>query len=143
MAYVPVLAGQTLTADLLNTRIVEETMAWTPLDQLGTYATNFFAGSPAPRMRKVVVNGTEQWELEGRISCSAFAAAQVITVFTFNVGHRVSSERGFSCYGAGTIHYPVRVGFNTNGTLVASVPSAVGTSTTGFWLDEVTITNPV
>lgn len=143
MPYTPLLAGQMATPGALGDGLVELVMDWTPIDDIGNFGTNFSAGSPMPRMRKLSVLGTELWEFEGRISASAFAAATTLTAFTFDVGYRVSAERGFSCYGAGSIHYPIRAGFQTNGTLVVSVPSAAGTTTTGFWLDECIITNPV
>ncbi|MGW1762751.1 hypothetical protein ACWCQL_01440 [Streptomyces sp. NPDC002073] len=143
MPYLPFLAGERITADKINSRIVEEIMEWTPLASLGSFATNFSAGSMTPRMRKLRVMGTEVWEFEGRISASAFAAATTNTLFTFNVGHRVAVERGFSAFASNSGHYPVRLGFQATGAITASVPTAAGTTTNAIWLDGVAIAHPV
>ena len=152
MAFTPRtwVVGETVTAALMNQEIrdgfaatLRETMAWTAISSLGAFGTNFTAGTPTPRMRKYVHLGTEVWEYEGRINASAFAASTTLTMFTFNVGYRPAQERGFSSYGAGSIHYPIRVGFQTSGIILGSVPSAASTGTSGIWLDGCRITNPV
>lgn len=152
MAFTPRtwVVGEVVTAALLNQEIrdgfsstLQETMAWTAISSLGTFGTNFSAGVLPPRMRKLRVMNSEVWEFEGIINASAFAASTTLTMFTFNVGYRPGKERGFSCYGAGTIHYPVRVGFQTSGALHGSVPSAVGTGTSSIWLDGCRITDPL
>lgn len=143
MAYVPFLAGQKLTAQLANTRIVEEVMAWTALDDIGNFASGFAAhGSLPPQMRILRVMGTEVWELEGLITTSGFTAAVTHTMFTFDTGYRVAVEREFEAGGAQSAHYAVRLGFMPNGTLTGSVPTAAAGSTSIVWLSGVTIRNP-
>ena len=151
MAFVPRtwVVGEVVTAALMNQEIrdgfaatLEETLAWTAISSLGSFATNFSASTPTPRMRKYRQLGTEVWEYEGAIAASAFATNTTLTMFTFNVGHRPAAERGSAMYGAGTSHYPVRLGLMTNGTLTGSVPSA-SSSATKIWLDGFRVTNPV
>lgn len=143
MAYTPVLAGQRVTAELLNTAIVEETMAWTDLSAIGAFGGVFSAGIPVPRMRKIVNAGTVEWHFEGRINASSFAANAGHTAFTFNTGYRVAAEVGVEVYGAGSSYNPIRLGFMTNGTLIAGVPTAGGSGTSAIWLTGVRITNPL
>lgn len=152
MVFVPRtwVVGEVVTAALMNQEIrdgfnstLQETMAWTAISSLGSFGTNFSAGVLTPRMRKYRQLAVEVWEFEGIINTSSFAASTVHTMFTFNTGYRPGKERGFSTYGAGTIHYPVRVGFQTSGALHGSVPSAVGSGTTSIWLDGCRITDPL
>jgi hypothetical protein len=146
MAYEAFLAGETVTALKLNTRIVEEVMEWTDLADLGSFATNFSANvAMPPRMRKLRELGSEVWVLEGRITVSggALTANTTHTMFTFDVGHRVSVEREFATGGSASDHFPVRTGFMTSGTLTGSVPTEAGSGTTLVWLDGIRITTPV
>lgn len=145
MVYIPALAGETLTADLFNTRIVQETMAWTPFSSIGTFATGFSAGTLTPRMRKLMVAGTEVWEYEGWISVTSgtLTAATTKTAFTFNTGYRPDFEHEYATGGASSAHFPIRLGFMASGALTASVPTNGGSGTTVIWLSGVQITNPV
>lgn len=142
MTYTPWVAGQRLTAGDLDSKIVQETMAWTALASVGSYASGFSAGGPAPRMHKLMVAGTEVWEFEGRINITSLTANTNTVAFTFNSGYRVTTERGFQCVGSNTGFYGVRVTFESNGQLMVGVPTAAGSSTSGVLLDHVTITNP-
>ena len=143
MTYVPWLAGQTLTADDLDSLLIEETMAWTDLASLGSYATNFSAGTPAPRMHKLMVLGVEVWEFEGRINTTSLAAATNTTVFTFNTGYRVAHERGFQQFASNSSFYGIRMAFESTGALQVGLPTAAGSSCSGFSLDGIVITNPL
>ncbi|MDH2392308.1 hypothetical protein QCN29_26735 [Streptomyces sp. HNM0663] len=143
MTYVPFLAGQRATADLLNTRLIEVILDWTDLASLGSYSGNGSAGSPSPQMRKLKVMGTELWELKGRINTTGITAATTTTLFTFNVGHRVSAERGFTTFASNTGHHGARLGFQTSGALTVSVPSAAGSSMSFVLLDGASIYDPV
>lgn len=140
--YAPFYAGQELAADDLNTDIVAETMPWTALATVGAYATNFSAGAPAPRMRKLMVAATEVWEFEGRINMT-LAANTLTTAFTFNTGYRVGSERGFHQWGASLQFYPLFVAFESNGQVRVGVPTAGGAGGSAFTLDGIYITNPL
>lgn len=142
MPYVPFLSGQKMTALLLNTRIIEEIMEWTALDTIGSFAGIASPGAVTPMMRKLRVMGEEVWEFKGRINISALTAATTTSLITMNTGYRVSAEHGFSVYGAGTAHYPVRLGFMTSGTITASVPTAAGAGTSAVWLDGVIVIDP-
>lgn len=135
----PWLAGQRITADQLNGIIMD----WTALSDLGTFQTGFSAGDPVPRMQKLYEHGTEIWQFEGRIASTGFAAASTQVCFVFNSGFIVSGERGFQCYGSSTAYYGARVGFVSSGNMTVGVPSAAGSSTSGFNLDDIRITNPL
>lgn len=131
--------GMKLTDDRLNSIIMD----WTPLSSLGTFQTNFQAGTPTPRMRKINDSGTEVWEFEGTIRTSNVAVATTYNAFIFNTGHRVAAERGFQVYGASSAYNSIRVGFISTGNLTIGVPTAAGTGTSTVWLDDVRITNPL
>jgi hypothetical protein len=146
VVYAPFLAGMKITASRLNSLLIEETMAWTDLDDIGNFATNFSAAaSKPPRMRKLMVMGTEVWEFEGRItvSGSALPANTTTTMFTFDSGYRVTVEHEFATGGSSSDHFPVRLGFMASGTLTASVPTEAAGGTTTVWIDGARITNPV
>lgn len=134
----PFLAGQRITADQLNGIIMD----WTPLSQLGTFQSGFTPGDPVPRMQKAYEHGTEVWQFEGRIAAAGFTAATTVVAFIFDTGYIVSGERGFQCYGSGTAYYGARVGFVSSGNLTVGVPTAAGSGTSGFNLDDIRITNP-
>ncbi|WP_405964857.1 hypothetical protein OG713_34980 [Streptomyces sp. NBC_00723] len=119
---------------------VIETMAWTNLSSLGSYAGGFSASTPPPRMRKLSMLGTEVWEYEGAIAISSLAAAATTTMFTFSAGHRPASGRGFMTYNSS--HYGSRVTVGSSGTLTASVPTEAGSGVSKIWLDGMRITNP-
>ena len=152
MAFVPRtwVVGEVVTAALMNQEIrdgftatLEETMAWTAISTIGSFGTNFTAGSPTPRMRKYRQLGTEVWEYEGAINASAFAVNTTLTMFTFNTGYRPAAERGLpNAYAAGTSHYGARFGILSTGAMTASVPTA-SSSATKVWLDGARITNPL
>lgn len=142
VAYAAIVAGQDVTADDIN-GLIQVTMPWTDLSSLGTFGGAFSNGPRTPQMQKVWYAGTETWNLQGRISASAFAAATVLTLFTFNTGFKVGSEREFSVGGSNSAHYPVRLGFLNDGSMTASVPTAAGSGTNGVWLDGISITNPL
>ncbi|WP_329215306.1 hypothetical protein OG352_06560 [Streptomyces sp. NBC_01485] len=119
---------------------IVETMAWTNLSSIGSYAGGFSASTPAPRMRKLSMLGTEVWEYEGAIAISSLPAATTTTAFTFNSGYRPASGRGFATYNSS--HYATRVTVGTNGVLAFSVPTEAGSGVSKVWLDEMRITNP-
>lgn len=145
MVYAPFAAGQRLTAGGLNTLLVQETMAWTPLSSLGSYGSGCSAGTPAPRMHKLVELGTEVWEFEGRIGYTSLTAgvAGILTVFTFNVGSRTASERGFMQYATSGNLYPMFTADKSNGQLQIGIATAGGNSSTSVSLDGIRITNPL
>jgi hypothetical protein len=152
MAFTPRtwVVGETVTAALMNQEIrdgitstYQETMAWTALSSLGSFATNFSAGTRVPRMHKYLLGDLEVWEFDGTIAASAFAANVSITMFTLTASHRVASERQFATGGASSLHYPVRLGFTSAGVIQGSVPTAAGTGTSTIWLDGVRITEPL
>jgi hypothetical protein len=120
------------------------TMGWTALSSLGTYTGGFSAGAPAPRMRKSVdVDGTEIWDLEGRIGITSITpgVGGLVTAFTFNVGFRPTSERGFMTYATSAGAYAMFTAIKSNGQLQIAIPSPSG-GATSVSLDGVRITNP-
>lgn len=145
MAYAPFPAGATPAANDLNTLIVQETMAWTALASVGAYTASFSAGTPAPRMRKLMVAGAEVWELEGRIAITSLTAGVggLATAFTFNVGFRTGSERGYMQYCTSGNLYPMFTAIKSNGQLQIAIATAGGSSTTSVSLDGISITNPL
>jgi hypothetical protein len=143
MVYTPFAAGQTLPAGQLNSQLVQETMAWTDLSLVGNYVSGFTPGTPAARMHKLMVLGTEVWEFEGRINIASLTNNTNANSFTFNTGFRVGSERGFQCVGSNSGFYGVRVTFEPNGQLMVGVPASAGNLTTGVLLDGIYITNPL
>lgn len=116
------------------------TMDWTALSSLGSYASGFTASTPAPRMRKLSMFGTEVWEYEGAIAVTSLPAATTTTAFTFNSGHRPVSGRGFVTYNSG--HYGTRVTVASSGAMTFSVPTEAGSGVSKVWLDGMRITNP-
>lgn len=142
MTHKPLFAGQLATPGALDDSLVKVVMDWTPIDDIGNFSANGSAGSMTPMMRKVVLLGEDVWLLRGRINTTGITAATTFTLFTFDLGHRVASERGFSVYAAGSLHHAARLGFNSNGTLTVSVPSAAGNNTTIIWLDGCVINSP-
>ena|SRR5689334_13742576 len=145
MVYTPFLAGQRVTAGGLSTLIVGETMAWTNLTALGTFQSGFAASTtPAPRMRKLMVAGTERWEFEGRINVTGTLTANTDTdAFHFNTGFRVGSERGYEVLGSSSNFYGLRLTFQSSGQLHVGLPTAGGSGTGSFLLDQITISNPL
>jgi hypothetical protein len=137
MVYAPFSAGQILTASDLNTLLMQETMAWTPLASLGSFGANFSANATrVPMMRKVMFLGTEVWHFKGSVNASAFAANSTLTVFTFtSTTNWVLSEREIQNSGTGNGSYSVRLGLQSAGTMTASVPTAASSGTNGFWID--------
>jgi hypothetical protein len=152
MAFTPRtwVVGETVTAALMNqevrdgfTATYQETMAWTPLSSLGSFGTNFSAGTRVPRMHKFTLGGIAVWEFDGTINASSFAANTDHTMFTLTASHRVASERQFAVGAAQSLRYPIRLGFTSAGLITASVPSAAGSTTSIIWLDGVRITDPL
>ncbi|GGV80509.1 hypothetical protein [Streptomyces thermoviolaceus] len=139
--YIPFRPGQRITADALNTLIVEEIMEWTALGTLGTFKNGCSAGNPIPRMRKLRVMGTEVWEFEGRVVMPSTAPGTSVDTFQFTSGPFVSAERGFCAYGFGST-YAHRVGFTSSGLIRCQTPSGSTSNSTGFMLDGFCITNP-
>jgi hypothetical protein len=145
------VVGETVTAALMNQEIrdgftatLQETMAPTALSTLGTFGTNFSAGTRVPRMWKYVLSGRPIWEFDGLISASAFAANTTHNMFTItSTSNRVAAERQFSAGGAQSGHYPVRLGFTSAGVITGSVPTAAGATTSIVWLDGVRIVDPL
>jgi hypothetical protein len=115
-------------------------MDWTALSSLGTYGGGVTAGTPPPRMRKISDLGTEVWELEGAVNVTAMNAATTTLLYTFNVGHRTATGRGFVTYNSS--HHGTRVTVANDGKLSASVPTEAGNSVSKIWLDGIRITNP-
>ena len=115
-------------------------MDWTPLSSLGSFASGFSASTPAPRMRKLNLLGTEVWEYEGRINASSLAPATTTTMFTFSAGHRPVNGRGFAVYNSS--HYAARLTITQTGPMSVSVPSEAGSGVSTIYLDGVRITNP-
>jgi hypothetical protein len=136
--YTPFAAGQKPTAADLGTLIVTELMPWTSLASLGSFASGFSAnGTRVPEMRKIRIVGTEIWQFKGSftVTTGTIAVETDVTAFTLTgSSNSVASEH--QEMRAGTGHrYAVRVGWMTNGRITASVPTAAGTGTTGFWID--------
>ena len=142
MSYTPFLAGQKITADLLNTRIIQVTMDWTPLTSLGSYQGGAADGTPVARMRKFLFMGTEVWEFEGRVTIPTLAGGSSLAWFQFSATPFISGERGFFCYGFGST-YAHRVGFVSSGQCRVQTPAGSTGSSTGFLLDGCYVTNPV
>ena len=145
MVYAPFPAGATPTADDINTKLVQETMVWTALNLVGVYTAGFSAGVPAPRMHKVIEAGTEVWELEGRMAITSLTAGTggLATAYTFNVGFRTGSERGYMQYCTSGQLYPMFTAIKANGQLQIGIATAGGSSTTSVSLDGIRITNPL
>ncbi len=115
-------------------------MDWTALSSIGSYAGGFTASTPAPRMRKLSVHGTEVWEYEGAINVSSLPADTTTLAYTFNSGYRPANGRGFMTYSSS--HYGARVTVAADGKLTFSVPAAAGSGVSKVWLDGMRITNP-
>lgn len=115
-------------------------MDWTALSSLGSYAGGFTASTPAPRMRKLSIHGTEVWEYEGAINVTTLPANTTTLAFTFNSGHRPANGRGFATYNSS--HYGTRVTVAADGKLSFSVPTEAGSGVSKVWLDGMRITNP-
>jgi hypothetical protein len=144
VVYTPFLAGQSLPAADLDSLLIQELLPWTNLASVGSFATNFTAGTPAPRMRKLNVLGVEVWEFEGRINISSLAAATPVTAFTFSAGFRVASERGFQQFASNTAFYGIRVSLvASTGVMQVGVPASAGSACSGFTLDGMVVTNPL
>lgn len=141
MVYSPFLAGQRATAQGVNTNIVTELMAWTPLASLGAWGSGFAANAGAPpQLRRLSVAGVELWELKGRVDVTGLTAATTKTAFTFTT-LSTGSERGFEVYGANTSFYGVRLAI-TGKVMAVGVPTAAGGSCSGIVLDAVRIADP-
>lgn len=145
MAYVPFLAGQKLTADLLNSVLVQELMPWTAFDDIGNFVTGFTAHSNTPMMRKISFLGQERWEYKGRISIAAGTlAANVDTnAFTFDAAYWPTFEHGWSPCSASSDFFPVRMTLQTNGQLRAGVPTEAGSNANAILLDGIYINEPI
>lgn len=144
MVYTPFAAGQRLPAADLDSLLIQEIMPWTNLTSVGVFASGFSSDVPAARMRKLSVLGVEQWEFEGRIKVTSLTANTLTTAFTFNSGYRVASERGFQQYASSTAFYGIRVDFiASTGVVSVGVPTAAGSTCSGFSLDGIIITNPL
>ena len=115
-------------------------MDWTALSSLGSYAGGFSASTPAPRMRKISLLGTEIWEYEGAINVTSLPAATTTTAFTFSASYRPVNGRGFTTYNSS--HYGTRVTVASSGALTFSVPTEAGSGVTKVWLDGMRLTNP-
>lgn len=115
-------------------------MDWTALSSIGSYAGGFSASTPAPRMRKLSVHGTEVWEYEGAINVSSLPADTTTLAYTFNSGYRPANGRGFMTYSSS--HYAVRTTVAADGKLSFSVPAAAGSGVSKVWLDGMRITTP-
>lgn len=115
---------------------------WTTLTtaSLGSFSSGFSASTPAPRMRKIVAQGTEVWEYEGAITINSLLAATTVNVYTFTSAYRPSNGRGFVVYNSS--HYGARVTIGADGKLNISVPSEAGSNVSKVWLDGMRITNP-
>lgn len=117
-------------------------MDWTPLADLGTFASGFGSGSPVARMRKYLQFGTVVWELEGEITTGSLAPGTDHAVFNFDPDHRVTDTRGVSqSFTKNGGFYGARIGFVTSGDLLVGTPSAAGNAS-AVMLDSVRITNP-
>jgi len=145
MVYVPFLAGQLLTAELLNERLVEETMAWTAIDDIGNFATNYSAHANTPMLRKIRLLGQERWEYKGRISIVAGSLTANVdhTIFTFDPGYRPTAEHGWSVCSASSDFFPVRLTLQVAGTLKAGVPTEAGNNANAILLDGMYIDAPI
>ncbi|WP_432063341.1 hypothetical protein [Streptomyces sp. S1] len=145
MPYTPFLAGEILTPGKLNSRLIEETMEWTPLTAIGAFASGFSPASYTPRMRKLRLLGQERWEYEGRISvASGTIVANVnTTAFTFIVGYRPAFEHGWQVSGGSTGFYGIRATISTGGLLQVGLPSGAGNTTNGILLDGLFIDAPI
>lgn len=143
MTYVPFLAGRELTADLLNTRLLEVIMDWTPIDDIGNFSASFSASGDVPRMRKVRVLGVERWEFAGRVTVAALTANTTTLMFTFDVGYRPATEHGWPMVGSNTGFYSVRGTISSAGLWNVGVPTAAGNSCSAIFLDGCYIDNPL
>lgn len=141
MVYTPFLAGQRATALGVNTNIVSELMAFTPLASLGAFGSGFSAnvGAP-PQLRRLSVAGVEVWEFKGRVDVTGLTAATTKTAFTFTT-LSTGSERGFEVYAANTSYYAARLSI-TGKIMAVGVPTAAGSSCSGIILDALRITDP-
>lgn len=115
-------------------------MDWTPLTSLGGFSPGFSAGTPVPRMRKLVSMGTEVWEYEGRINIASLTPATTTTMFTFSGAHRPTNGRGFQVYNSS--HYGARLTITQTGPMLVSVPSEAGSGVSTVYLDGVRVTSP-
>lgn len=143
MAYTPFLAGWELTADRLNTRLVQEVMEWTALTSIGSFSANFSASTDTPRMRKIKILGVERWELAGRVNVTTLAANTNTSMYTFNVGYRTAFEHVFPLGGSNTLFYSVRGSIAATGVWSVGVPTAAGAGTSAIFLDGLYIDNPL
>jgi hypothetical protein len=136
-AYVKLPDGT--VAALADNRLL---MDWTPLASLGSYASGSSAASDAPRMRKLVVCGTEVWEFEGTVTVASISGGITVTVFTFSSSTNYVSTvtRGYETYSNG--FYPGRVSFATNGTITVGLPTEAGSGSRNISLWGVRITSP-
>ncbi|MFF6836035.1 hypothetical protein ACFY84_30020 [Streptomyces sp. NPDC012438] len=135
--YVPFLAGEILTAAKLNSRLMEETMEWTPLSSLGTFATGFSAAPYTPSMRKLRVLGRERWEWMGRITVvsGTIVANTNTTGFTFNAPHRPTFEHGWQLTGGSTGLHGIRATISPGGLFQFGLPTGAGNTTNSILLD--------
>lgn len=143
MPYTPFAAGQRLPAADIDSLIYAETLAWTNLVDIGSFVSGFTSDAPPARMRKLMKAGTEVWEFEGRIKITSLTAGTLTTVYTFNTGYRVGSERGYQQYASNAGGNGMFVAFLNSGLLRIVIPTAGGGSVTGFVLDGIAITNPL
>ncbi|MFC8176521.1 hypothetical protein [Streptomyces sp. NPDC057325] len=145
MPYTPFLAGEILTAGKLNSRLIEETMEWTPLVAIGTFASGFSAASYTPCLRKLKILGRERWELMGRITVtSGTIVANVNTTgFTFNVGHRPTNEHGWEVAGGSTGLNAIRATISPGGLFQFGLPTGAGNVTNSVLLDGMYADAPI
>ncbi|RSS51363.1 hypothetical protein [Streptomyces sp. WAC01280] len=143
--YTPFLAGEELTAGKLNSRLIEETMEWTPFTSIGSFASGFSAATLTPMMRKIRMLGQERWEYKGRITVTPtnLPANTNTVVFTFNPGFRPTFEHGMQKVGGTTLFYGVRLTLQPNGQLQAGLPTAAGSNANGILLDTCYIDAPI
>ncbi|MEU2077096.1 hypothetical protein [Streptomyces sp. NPDC013489] len=152
VAYVPFTAGEYPTADKLNSRILQETMEWTPFSSIGSFSAGFSAATHTPMMRKVLMLGGVRWEYKGRITVAngTIVANVNTTGFTFNataVGgvplYRPTFEHGWPLVGGSTGFYPIRCTLSTGGLLQFGLPPGSPSTTSGILLDGCYIDAPI
>lgn len=103
---------------------------WATLSSLGTFQSGYTAGTPSPRVRKIMYLGTEVWEMKGRINFSAATTGS--TIFSFTGGsssaYAPSIEHNFGIPGgSGSSNTTViRFYWNASGNMGASTISPAG-----------------
>lgn len=100
---------------------------WTTLAALGSFSSGYTAGTPTPMVRKIMLLGTEVWEMKGRITFGGSTTGG--TIFTFTGG----SSSGFAPTIEHNFGVPGGQGSSTNTVLRGywSTGGTIGIGATG------------